>query len=108
MLSFPIDGDGPSGRQSDPGDTVPSVGADATAAAARRHRDLPRGGGRATRPSTPGTYDDELALLVVHGLLHLLGMDHADDDEPGAMQARERELLGAVPRPAGPRSVGRP
>ena len=40
-----------------------------------------------------GTYDDELALLVVHGILHLLGMDHADDAGREAMQARERMLL---------------
>jgi probable rRNA maturation factor len=37
--------------------------------------------------------DDELALLVVHGVLHLLGWDHALDDEAEAMEARERELL---------------
>jgi probable rRNA maturation factor len=42
-----------------------------------------------------GTYDDELALLLVHGILHLMGMDHAADDERMAMQARERELLAA-------------
>lgn len=40
-----------------------------------------------------GTLDDEIALLVVHGVLHLLGMDHAEDDEAEAMEARERELL---------------
>jgi probable rRNA maturation factor len=40
-----------------------------------------------------GTYDDEIALLLVHGLLHLLGMDHAEPTERAAMQARERELL---------------
>jgi probable rRNA maturation factor len=39
------------------------------------------------------TYDDELALLVVHGTLHLLGWDHEADDEATAMEARERELL---------------
>jgi probable rRNA maturation factor len=37
--------------------------------------------------------DDELALLVVHGLLHLLDYDHSEPDETEAMQARERELL---------------
>jgi probable rRNA maturation factor len=37
---------------------------------------------------------DELALLVVHGILHVLGMDHAEDDDAARMQARERELLG--------------
>jgi probable rRNA maturation factor len=44
-------------------------------------------------PEHAGTYDDELALLVVHGVLHVLGMDHAEPAEAEAMQARERELL---------------
>ena len=44
-------------------------------------------------PTHAGTYEDEMALLVVHGILHVLGMDHADDDEAAVMQARERELL---------------
>lgn len=44
-------------------------------------------------PEHAGTVDDELALLVVHGVLHVLGHDHADDAERTAMQARERELL---------------
>ena len=44
-------------------------------------------------PEHAGSYDDELALLVVHGVLHVLGMDHADPTEAAAMQARERELL---------------
>lgn len=38
-------------------------------------------------------HDDELALLVVHGLLHLLGMDHEDDGEAERMEALERRLL---------------
>jgi probable rRNA maturation factor len=37
--------------------------------------------------------DDELALLVVHGTLHLFGYDHAEPDDAARMQARERELL---------------
>jgi probable rRNA maturation factor len=44
-------------------------------------------------PTHAGSYDDELALLVVHGVLHVLGMDHAEPDEAARMQARERELL---------------
>jgi len=38
--------------------------------------------------------DDELALLLVHGILHLLG--HEDDTEEGAetMKAIERRILG--------------
>ena len=39
------------------------------------------------------TLDDEIALLVVHGVLHLLGWDHVIDDEAEKMEARERELL---------------
>lgn len=37
--------------------------------------------------------EDELALLVVHGLLHLLGMDHEDEAEAERMEALERRLL---------------
>jgi probable rRNA maturation factor len=45
-------------------------------------------------PEHAGTYDGELALLVVHGILHLLGMDHEEDAEAEAMEALEAELLG--------------
>jgi len=45
------------------------------------------------------TYDDELALLIVHGILHLMGMDHDQDDEAEVMEARERELLERFNRP---------
>ncbi|MGH8997454.1 MAG: rRNA maturation RNase YbeY [Acidimicrobiales bacterium] len=38
-------------------------------------------------------YEDEIALLVVHGLLHLLGMDHQIDAEAEKMEALERDLL---------------
>jgi probable rRNA maturation factor len=44
----------------------------------------------------PAGYEGELALLVVHGVLHLLGMDHAEPDEAAAMVARERHHLAAV------------
>jgi probable rRNA maturation factor len=37
--------------------------------------------------------DDEVALLVVHGLLHLLGMDHQEDTEAERMEALEQQLL---------------
>ena len=39
--------------------------------------------------------DDETALLIVHGILHLLGMDHVQESEAEAMEALERELLKA-------------
>ena len=44
--------------------------------------------------------DDEIAILVVHGLLHLLGMDHVGDDEAQDMEQRERDLLARFHRPA--------
>ena len=44
-------------------------------------------------PDHAGSYEDELALLVVHGVLHVLGMDHSYESTTAAMQARERELL---------------
>jgi probable rRNA maturation factor len=37
--------------------------------------------------------DDELALLVVHGILHLLGMDHEVEEEAERMERREQQLL---------------
>ncbi|HEV2809801.1 MAG TPA: rRNA maturation RNase YbeY [Acidimicrobiales bacterium] len=46
--------------------------------------------------------DDELALLVVHGVLHVLGMDHAEADEAAAMQDLERHLLARMHRRDGP------
>lgn len=47
----------------------------------------------AQAPAHAGTLDDELALLVVHGVLHVLGYDHAEDEQAQAMRARELELL---------------
>ncbi|OGO50141.1 MAG: rRNA maturation RNase YbeY [Chloroflexi bacterium RBG_16_68_14] len=38
--------------------------------------------------------DEELAHLLVHGLLHLLGYDHGSPQEARTMQAREEALLG--------------
>lgn len=46
-------------------------------------------------PDHAGTLDDELALLIVHGVLHVLGRDHAEPEEAEEMRARERALLEA-------------
>lgn len=43
-------------------------------------------------------FRDEMALMVVHGLLHLLGYDHVVDSEAEQMEQRERELLAVVGR----------
>ena len=50
-------------------------------------------------PGHEGSLTDEIDLLVVHGILHVLGMDHADDSERHQMQERERDhLTGFVGR----------
>lgn len=46
-------------------------------------------------PDHAGTLDDELALLVVHGVLHVLGHDHHEAEQRRAMRARELALLEA-------------
>lgn len=38
----------------------------------------------------------EVALLIVHGVLHLLGHDHAEPDEESAMREAEREAMAAL------------
>ena len=40
--------------------------------------------------------DDELAKLMIHGVLHLLGHDHEEDGEARRMRAEERRLWRAV------------
>ncbi|MFI5034874.1 MAG: rRNA maturation RNase YbeY [Acidimicrobiales bacterium] len=102
VLSFPIDAEPePTGRVPDAGGTgpgdaplpeIPQLIGDVVicpAVAARNAREH------------ECSLDDELALLVVHGVLHLLGWDHATDDDAEAMEARERQLLARHDR-AGP------
>lgn len=43
-------------------------------------------------------FEDEIALMVTHGILHLLGYDHADDEDAERMERRERALLESVGR----------
>ena len=45
------------------------------------------------RSTTP---ENELQLMVAHGILHLLGYDHVTDDEAEHMEERERQLLAKV------------
>ncbi len=47
------------------------------------------------------TEEDETALLVVHGVLHLLGMDHEVEEEAARMERREQELLDRYHRVPG-------
>ena len=84
VLSFPLDGADAGHADDLIGDIVicPTI----AAANAPEH---------AGQDHHTGTLDDELALLVVHGVLHLLGHDHEDDDEAQVMESREQILLAA-------------
>lgn len=46
-------------------------------------------------PRHAGTIDDEFALLLVHGILHVLGDDHDTPEAEAKMHARERKHLEA-------------
>jgi probable rRNA maturation factor len=93
VLAFPIDlpGEAEPGQPALLGDVVlcPEVAADQA-------------------PAHGATLDSELELLLVHGILHLLGHDHADDDERRVMfsltdrllaefRATERQAAGSDP-----------
>ena len=43
--------------------------------------------------------DDEIARLLIHGTLHLLGHDHERDSEARAMRAEERRLWRVLREP---------
>lgn len=40
------------------------------------------------------SFDDHLSHLIIHGVLHLIGYDHIDDEEAEEMEALEISLLG--------------
>ena len=42
------------------------------------------------------TLADHTAHLLVHGVLHLAGFDHQDDEEAAEMEALERRVLGEL------------
>lgn len=42
------------------------------------------------------SFERELAFLAVHGVLHLLGMDHEDETQEKEMQTRQEEILNLL------------
>ncbi|MFM8303801.1 MAG: rRNA maturation RNase YbeY [Actinomycetota bacterium] len=106
VLAFPLEDEIPVGRMPDQGGRGPGSSSDPpeppmaigdvlvcpdVARAQAEERGVP--------------VEDELALLVVHGTLHIFGYDHADPDDQARMQRRERDLLtsfrvGEDPRPS--------
>ena len=86
VMSFPMDELEPGGRPDAPepgpallGDIVlcPEFAAEQAAAAGH-------------------SLGHELALLTIHGVLHLLGYDHQDEAEAGRMEKLERDLLASI------------
>jgi probable rRNA maturation factor len=95
VLAFPIDeepvegGRSPDSGGTGPGftgepDDLPTLLGDVVICPAVAFRNASQRGGNS---------DDEVALLVVHGVLHLLGMDHEADSDAEVMEQRERQLL---------------
>jgi probable rRNA maturation factor len=95
VLAFPIDDDiGPGGRDPDTGghgpgsvehtDDIPVLLGDVMICPSFAAREA---------ASRGVSVESELSLLVVHGILHLLGYDHAEADDETRMQAQERALL---------------
>ncbi len=94
VLSFPIEDEpGPSGRTPDFGGTGPGVTAEGGALTLLGDVVICPAVAARNALEHEVSFEDEIALLVVHGLLHLLGMDHEDDTEAERMEALEQELL---------------
>lgn len=55
---------------------------------------------QAVRQATDGGWSaaQEIALLAVHGALHLVGHDHAEVDDEAAMRAIERRVVATLHR----------
>jgi len=94
VLSFPIEDEpGPTGRSPDFGGSGP--GSSAEQGTLTLLGDVVICPVVAARNAVEHevSFEDEVALLVVHGLLHLLGMDHEKEAEAERMEALEQQLL---------------
>jgi probable rRNA maturation factor len=108
VLAFPLDDDvTPGGRQPDEGGRGPGSPPEPT--------DLPTvlgdvvvcpGVAQRQAPEHGRSLEEELSLLVVHGVLHLLDYDHAEPEEAERMRRRERELLAKFAEAEGDLGTG--
>ena len=81
VLAFPLDGPEVMGQVAGP--VPPHLGDVVVCPAVAAHQ----------AADHTGSFDAEMTLLVVHGVLHVLGHDHALEPERRRMQDRERVHL---------------
>ncbi len=84
VLAFPVDGSAGGERRAIDEDGPPLLVGDVVVCPSVAERQAAEAGRRT---------EDEVALLVVHGVLHLLGHDHAGPIESRRMERRTRMLL---------------
>ncbi len=95
VLSFPLDQPALSGAEGPPTDFVlPPRTPRSLGEVVIAHPYVARQAEEARLP-----VDAELAHVLVHGILHLLGYDHEADDDEVAMRAREEAILEALGLP---------
>lgn len=94
VLSFPIEDEpGPTGRSPDLGGSGPGVSPEEGTLTLLGDVVICPAVAAANAVEHEVSLEDEVALLVVHGLLHLLGLDHEEEAEAERMEALEQELL---------------
>ena len=94
VLSFPIEDEpGPTGRSPDFGGSGPGVSPEQGALMLLGDVVICPAVAARNAVEHEVSFEDEVALLVVHGLLHLLGLDHEAEAEAERMEAIERQLL---------------
>ena len=95
VLSFPIEDEpGPTGRSPDLGGSGPGVSPEQGALMLLGDVVICPAVAARNAVEHEVAFEDEVALLVVHGLLHLLGLDHEIEAEAERMEAIEQQLLG--------------
>lgn len=95
VLAFPLDLEAGATAPDDAG-PAPTLVGDVVVCPAVARENAAAGAG--SRPGHDGSVAAEVDLLVVHGVLHLLGMDHAEPAEAAAMRARETAHLRGLSR----------
>lgn len=89
VLSFAIDDDSGE-RHGTQASGLPSLLGDIVICPAIAARNAPEHRGDRGHD---GSVRDELALLLIHGILHIRGWDHEEEEEAEAMEALEAQLL---------------